>query len=299
MIAIDLFAGLGGFSLGAIRAGFQVVWASNHSPLACEYHKKNLPATEHVCQDLHQADFSAVPDHDVQIAGPSCQGHSLGRGVDKPHHDKLRATAWAVVSCAEAKRPYALVTENVPRFLKWALFPSWCDALQRLGYTVSAHILNAADFSVPQERQRAIIIATRSKAPLILKTPMRPHVPATAILDPDETHTWTSIRSKCANTRRRCRISRSIHGDRFLVPYYSSASADRGRSLDRPIGTITTRARYGLANGNKYRMLSVREYLRAQSFPENTLLPSNQADAIELIGNAVPPLMAEAILRQL
>lgn len=299
MKAIDLFAGLGGFTLGAERAGLRVVWASNHSSTAVRWHAANHPRTAHVCQDLQQADFTEVPRHDVQLAGPACQGHSQGRGKEKPHHDKLRATAWAVVTAAEVHRPSALVTENVPRFLRWSLFPSWVDALKRLGYTVSPHILDAADFGVPQNRLRAIIVATRSKAPFVVKAPMMPHVPAASILDPDDQCEWGRIRHLCENTRRRCRTARRIHGDRFLVPYYSSKSADKGRSLSRPIGTITTVARYGLVSGDRYRMLKVSEYRRAMGFPENHLLPANAAEAIELLGNAVPPPMAEGIIKQL
>ena len=62
--AIDLFAGLGGWSTGARDAGAQVLWAANHWPDAVEWHTANHPDTQHICQDLHQADWSQVPKHD-------------------------------------------------------------------------------------------------------------------------------------------------------------------------------------------------------------------------------------------
>ena len=64
-------------------------------------------------------------------------------------------------------------------------------------------------------------------------------------------------------------------------------------------GVTFAMRRHGIVRFESLNALEEYAYLRAQSFPETTLLPANQADAIELIGNAVPPIMAEAILRQL
>ncbi len=69
MKAIGLFAGAGGFSTGAAMAGTQVVWAANHWPVAVQYHAANHPAADHLCQDLHQADWSRVPATDLMLAG--------------------------------------------------------------------------------------------------------------------------------------------------------------------------------------------------------------------------------------
>ncbi len=97
MRAIDLFAGIGGFSEGARQANIDVVWAANHWELAVQYHSANHPHTEHVCQDLHQAAWDQCPKHDILLASPACQGHTHARGKEKPHHDAQRSTAWAVV----------------------------------------------------------------------------------------------------------------------------------------------------------------------------------------------------------
>jgi DNA (cytosine-5)-methyltransferase 1 len=128
--AIDLFAGLGGFSEGAHAAGIQTIWAANHWSLACQYFELNH-GLKPECQDLQQADWRKVPPHDLLLASPACQGHSRARGAEKAHHDALRSTAWAVVAAAEYHRPRAVVVENVEEFLKWDLYPSWVDALLR------------------------------------------------------------------------------------------------------------------------------------------------------------------------
>lgn len=105
MNAIDLFAGAGGFSTDAQMAGCNVIWAANHWREAVDTHASNHPHAAHKCQDLQQADWTQVPTHDLLLASPACQGHSRARGKERPHHDALRSTAWAVVSAAECHRP--------------------------------------------------------------------------------------------------------------------------------------------------------------------------------------------------
>src|SRR5476651_865283 len=116
MTAIDLFAGLGGWTLGAEWAGLRVVWAGNHWRATVDIHAANHPHTVHACQDLAQADWHSIPRHDVTLASPACQGHAHARGIDRPHHDAARSTAWAVVECCEVHRPAVCVVENVTEF---------------------------------------------------------------------------------------------------------------------------------------------------------------------------------------
>jgi DNA (cytosine-5)-methyltransferase 1 len=102
---VDLFAGAGGSSTGAAQAGVRVVAAVNHWPLAVATHRRTTRASTHVCQDVALLDPRDLPAHDGLLASPACQGHSLARGTDKPHHDASRATAWCVVDVAEVTRP--------------------------------------------------------------------------------------------------------------------------------------------------------------------------------------------------
>lgn len=74
MDAIDLFAGFGGSSTGARMAGIRIGWAANHRPEAVKWHSANHPQTEHICQDLHQADWSLVPAHDLLLPSPLLPG---------------------------------------------------------------------------------------------------------------------------------------------------------------------------------------------------------------------------------
>lgn len=301
MDAIDLFAGAGGFSTGAVLAGCRVVWAANHWQEAVDVHATNHPDTAHACQDLHQADWRAVPAHDLLLASPACQGHSPARGKEKPHHDAQRNTAWAVVSAAEYHRPAAVVVENVPEFLTWELFPAWASAMGALGYALAPHVLDAADHGVPQHRARLFIVATRSKHPIALALPRREHVPARAIIDFDA-GSWSPIRTpkrSPATLRRVHQGRRDLACGRFLIPYYGSGSGLTGRSIHRPIGTITTVDRWALIRGDRMRMLRADEARAAMGFPADYKLPTQHRAAMHMLGNAVCPPVARDVINAL
>lgn len=295
MRAIDLFAGGGGFTTGAAQAGIEVVWAANHSPLAVECHSRNHPDTEHVCQDLHQADWSKVPACDLVLASPCCQGHSKSRGKDRPHHDASRSTAWAVVSCCEYHRPKAFVIENVPEFTDWALFPAWRSAMEALGYKLTTCVLDAADAGTPQHRVRLFIVG--SKRAVKVPPPQYAHIPASEIIDFNSGR-WSLVRKpgRAEATLLRYESGRRRFGKRFLMPYYGSGSGLTGRSLDKPIGTITTRARWAVVDGDRMRMLTVDENKKAMGFPADYWLPRRIDEAVYLLGNAVPPPLAKHVV---
>ncbi len=295
MTAIDLFAGLGGFSLAAEMAGLKVLWAANHTPDAVRWHALNHPRVTHACQDLQQANWAEVPDADVLLASPACQGHSRARGKERAHHQTTRATAWAVVACAEVKRPRFLVVENVPQFRDWTLFPQWKSALESLGFAIRVIVANAADSGVPQDRERVFVCGWRGvkHAPEI-RLPKRAHVPASSLVSFDGEEHWTPVRTLCAATRAKCGAARRRFGDRFLVAYYGNEAG--GRDLGKPLGTVTTRDRFGLVSNNRLRMLTVDEYRRAMSFPDTYRLPPQKRLATHLLGNAAPPWMARDVI---
>lgn len=298
MKAIDLFAGAGGFSTGAKMAGVRVVWAANHWPAAVQVHANNHPGTQHVCQDLQQANWLDVPAHDLLMASPACQGHSRARGKERAHHDAMRATAWAVVSAAECHRPALVLVENVPEFAKWALYPAWCSAMGALGYALAPMILDAADHGVPQHRRRLFIAGTRSKHPVQLEFPQRAHVGSAEIID-FSAGKWSTINKpgRSAATLARIVNGRKAHGDRFLTAYYGKESG--GRCMSRPVGTITTRDRWAVIDGDRMRMLSVDECRKAMGFPQGYQLPSRARDAMHMLGNAVVPMVACDVIEAL
>ncbi len=298
MIAVDYFAGAGGWSTGATAAGARVAAAVNHWPIAVASHRANHPEALHLCQDAALLDPASLPAFDVLLASPSCQGHSRARGTDQPRHDASRATAWCVVDAAEVRRPRLVLVENVPDFLRWQLFPAWRAALEALGYALTVNVLNAADFGVPQERERMFLVARRGKALPPIASPCLRHVPAREIIDLDA-GTWTPTASKVEATQARIEDGRRRFGRApFLIAYYGEGSGKIARSLDRPLGTLTTIDRYAIVRGDEMRMLSVDECRRAMGFPAGYVITGTRRDRIMQLGNAVCPPVARAVVEQ-
>lgn len=185
---LDLFAGAGGFSLGFHWAGFRSRVAIDHNPLAIETLEANFGHHGQVAllrdlatlspRDLRRhLRESGLPDvFDVVIGGPPCQGWSkVGRG-------KLRSLREAEGRSSEAAadprnelykrflayvdefRPVVAVMENVPGMLSHN-HRNVADlvqaSLEQCGYTVSVAVLNAADYGVPQTRERLFFVGVR------------------------------------------------------------------------------------------------------------------------------------------
>lgn len=291
---VDLFAGIGGLSCGAEQAGLRPVWASNHWQLACDAYEKNH-GIKPVCQCLRQANWTLLPRHRFFCAAPSCQGHARARGVDRPQHDAMRATMWAVAEYLEMNRPEAGVLENVPEVLDWACWSGFVEVLRGLKYSIAPHVLDAADFGVPQNRVRMLGVITRSRKPLWLTLKKQRPVPAARVIDWGAPG-WSRIADKCVKTRLRVERGRKVFGSRFLMPYYSSGSGLTGRSLERPIGTISTRDRWAVVDGDVMRFLTVGEIRSFMGFPKYFWLPPSVTAAKHMLGNAVPPPLAREVI---
>jgi len=189
------------------------------------------------------------------------------------------------------------MVENVPDYCRWQLYPQWKSCLESLDYVLSEKVLNSADLGVPQSRTRLFITGVHrsvSTNPIMVSAGSCPHVPAATIIGDDGTWSLVNKPGRAASTLARIERGRATHGDRFLMAYFGQEKG--GRSLTKPLGTVTTRARYGLVDGDRMRMLSTAEYRRAMGFPETYRLPAVQKTAIHLLGNAVPPAMAKHVI---
>ncbi len=303
MDIVDLFAGAGGSSIGAVAAGARVVWAGNHWPVAVDVHRRNHPDALHACQDLQQQDWRVVPKADLVWASPACQGHSRaaslggdGRRGSAPHHDALRSTAWAVVSCLEVHRSELAIVENVPEFRRWVLYPAWCAALQALGYQLAEHVIDAADVGVPQSRKRLFVLLSRSRAPLRIELEQREHLPFASCLD-ESAANWTPVSRRSAGVQARVARARRNHPSGLVLTHY--VTGHPGRSIDRPIGTITTKVQWAIVRDQEIRFLNSLEFRRAMGFPDSYELNGALSTDTRLLGNAVCPPVAAALIREL
>jgi DNA (cytosine-5)-methyltransferase 1 len=172
-IAIDLFAGVGGLSLGFEQAGFDVVAAVEYDPIHAAAHKLNFPNTAVICGDirgLSGADIrkaAAIGNRtiDVVFGGPPCQGFSLigHRVLEDPRNSLI----FHFLRMVQELKPRTFVMENVPGMATGshtALLSELIDQLKELGYKVRQphRILNASNYGVPQDRKRLFLLGARS-----------------------------------------------------------------------------------------------------------------------------------------
>lgn len=165
---IDLFAGVGGLSLGFEMAGFNVLIANEYDQSIAAAYKLNHPNTKMIVGDITSLDLDDVFGKyagkvDVIIGGPPCQGFSQ-KGQRKTIHDERNFLFKYYVNVVGLVRPRYFVMENVPNLLtsEGGYFRQEIEKLfNDMGYSLSMGVLNASDYGVPQNRRRAVIIGKR------------------------------------------------------------------------------------------------------------------------------------------
>jgi DNA (cytosine-5)-methyltransferase 1 len=171
-IGIDLFAGVGGLSLGFEQAGFDIVASVDIDPIHCAIHKFNFPNCETICKsvidltgdELRLRAGIGKRDLDVVVGGAPCQGFSMmgKRALD----DSRNQLVYHFVRIVLELRPKHFVFENVKgltigkhrQFLQEII-----EAFQEGGYEVLTdyRVLNAAEYRVPQDRRRLFLMGSR------------------------------------------------------------------------------------------------------------------------------------------
>lgn len=159
---VSLFAGAGGMDLGLEQAGMKVLWANDFDRDACETYRMWSDAIV-VEGDIANVEFSTVPDPDVIVGGFPCQGFSLAG--PRKINDNRNALYKHFVHAVEEKRPYAFIAENVKGILTLgdgAILEAIIQDFEDRGYHVAWKLLNAADYGVPQNRERVIFVGLRT-----------------------------------------------------------------------------------------------------------------------------------------
>ena len=160
---ISLFSGAGGMDLGFINAGFDIVWANDFFKEAVESYKKNVDERI-VYGDITKIDSSEMPDEiDLVIGGFPCQGFSVAN-TKRSMKDERNFLNKEMLRVIRDKKPKFFVAENVKGILsmkKGKVIEMIKKDFRSLGYEVDARLLNAAEYGVPQARERVVIIGNR------------------------------------------------------------------------------------------------------------------------------------------
>lgn len=291
---IDLFAGIGGMRIPFAELGGECVFSSEWDEFAQQTYCSNfddMPAG-----DITKIDESAVPDHDVLLAGFPCQPFSI-IGNKQGFGDTRGTLFFDIERILRKKKPQAFLLENVRQLVshdKGRTFLVIRERLKELGYTIYYKILNALDFGLPQKRERIFIVGFRKQ--IVFDFPMGNgrYKPLSEILEPDDDVDSSFFASERI---RRARIKKCK-----IEPFYPSIwHENKGGNISVLPFSCALRAgasyNYLLING--IRRPSGRELLRLQGFPENFKIVVNITQIRKQTGNSVAIPVISAIAEKM
>lgn len=292
--AISLFSGAGGLDIGLDHAGIKTLWANDFNHDACETYKLWSDA-EVVEGDIGKVDFTTLPDTDVITGGFPCQGFSLAgpRKIDDSRNSLYRH----FVRLVDLKKPKIFIAENVKGILtlgNGTIIDAIVDDFQSKGYIVQYKLLNAADYSVPQERMRVIIVGVRNDIKSTFSYPEKENRTVTLrdvlwkMESPKDDEICTAPYSSRYMSRNRKRGWDEIS---YTIPAMAKQVALHPSSPDM-IKVDTDLWKFG---EGVTRRLSYKEASAIQTFPSNMVFIGDLTSKYKQIGNAVPVKLAEAI----
>lgn len=295
---VSLFCGAGGLDLGFEKAGFKTIWANDIDKDACATHRL-WSNTEVVCSDVKNIDPNTVPECDIVIGGFPCQGFSLAG--PRKISDERNTLYKFFVSMLEAKKPKVFVAENVKGILTLdggKILEAIIEDFSERGYNVTATLVNSADYSVPQDRYRVILVGFRKDLEVDWTFP-------------EKHETKITLREALAN------IPEPRSEDICEAPYSSRfMSRNRIRNWDEQSFTIPAMAKqvtlhpsspkmtkngpddWSFGEG-RVRRFSWQEAAAIQTFPAEMTFCGNLTSIYKQIGNAVPVKLAEAIAKSI
>lgn len=296
---IDLFAGIGGIRIPFQELGGKCVFSSEWDKFAQKTYRVNFGETP--AGDITKIDTKDIPDFDVLIGGFPCQPFSQA-GLHKGFSDTRGTLFFEIERIIKAKRPRAFLLENVKQLRghdKSRTFKVIMEHLHNLGYYATAEVLRAADFGVPQNRERIYIVGFdkgyfdipdnyKFEYPVPPKTPTR----LGDILEKDVDPKYTISDALWEGHRRR-RLENRKAGKGFGYSLFNAESPY----------TSTISARYYKdgseilieQEGKNPRKLTPREAAKLQGFPEKFIIPVSDTQAYKEFGNSVAVPVVRAV----
>lgn len=305
---ISTFAGCGGSSLGYKMAGFKELLAIDFDKNSVETFHLNFPEVTCWEMDIKEVTAEDILSHcnikkgelDVLDGSPPCQGFSTvgKRNVSDSRNDLFKEYIRLITELA----PKVFVMENVTGMIKGTMkgrFIEIMETLKALDYNVKCKQLNAANYGVPQTRQRVFFIGVRKD---LNKEPVYP-VPQKNVVSFNDAvkDQQISIDSECY------KFSQS---ERFQKVIERIKPGQRGQDIDikglfsvirikgnKPLNTVTKtkHSGCGLLHHEELRWLSIDEIKLGCSFPSDFQLIGKYEDKWARLGNAVMPLQMKAI----
>lgn len=273
---ISTFAGAGGSSLGYSMAGYRELLAVEWDNNAVETFKLNFPSVPVYHGDIAKLSVNEClnlakiqpRELDVFDGSPPCQGFSTAgkRIMDDPRNQLFRE----YVRLLRGLQPKVFVMENVSGMVKGKMKLIFVEILKELkasGYQVSARLLNAMYFNVPQSRERMIFVGVRDDLGIAPSHPKAQSMPAGC-----------------------------VRVDGRPAKYSDRRYGDTLEKEGQPVGTVT---KIGRKFWDRQTEFGPKSYAISASFPLSFLWMGDLSDTKARIGNSVPPLFMRSIARHI
>jgi len=319
---VDLFSGSGGLTLGFEEAGFKNVFSIDSESSFCDTYEKNFPSHKLIrgnVESLSKGDILELvrgKNVDVVVGGPPCQGFSIAGNIGRRFLEDPRNHLFKeFVRYVKIIKPKYFVMENVARLYthnRGSTRDEILNTFISIGYeNVECKILNSADYGVPQTRKRVIFIGSRDGKNILFPTPSyteyRTVKDAIGDLPVINSGEDSKVPNHIAMNHSVAMLDKMRHvkdgGNRNDIPAEIRPQTGDARKYIRynsskPSVTVTGDMRKVFHYDNN-RALTVRELARIQTYPDSFVFLGTSSSQQQQVGNSVPPLMAEAIAKQI
>ena len=300
----SLFCGCGGTDVGLTgnfeflgrhydSNGMEIVYANDIDANACALFEKNFGLVPDN-RDVRNVASEELPEFDILTGGFPCQSFSIV-AQNPPRlgiKDDRGMLFFEMCRILRERQPKCFIAENVKGILtanKKAAFPLILQEFENSGYDVKYTVLNAAEFGVPQKRERVIIVGFRKDLgvdftfPTPVITAVEEYAPLQAVIEAEVPEKYYFS-------------DKAVAG---MMKNRESMNKGRAQDVTKPCNTVGAHlAKVSLnstdpvllVNG-RYRRFTPREVARIQSFPENFRLIGSEAAQYRALGNAIPPVM--------
>lgn len=297
---IDLFAGIGGIRIPFQQNGGKCVFTSEWDKFAQKTYKINFGDTPD--GDITKITSESIPNFDILLAGFPCQPFSQA-GLKKGFSDTRGTLFFEIERIITDKRPKAFLLENVKQLKghdRGRTLKVIIEHLKELNYTVDIDVLRAADFGIPQNRERLFIVGFDKKYFSINETfefkfpiPPKSMTNVGDILEENVDEKYT-ISDRLYEGHLRRKREHKLKGNGFGFSLFDASSSY----------TNTLSARYykdgseiliSQGDNKNPRKLTPRECARLQGFPESFIIPVSDTQAYKQFGNSVAIPVVKAV----
>ena len=308
--SIELFSGCGGLALGLERAGFHHIMLIDKDKDACNTIIQNRPYWNVVHADIKKTDFTPY-DVDLISGGFPCQSFSYATDRPQGLEDTRGTLFYEFARAVDIIKPKVFLFENVRGLLthdKGRTLSTIIGVLENSGYNIAEpRILNAVDYTVPQKRERVFVVGTRKDLNLVYTYPEPIPVEFTVrdalenvpesigTVYSEEKKRFMELIPEGGNWRS---LPKDLQKEYMGKAYYASGGRTtfaRRLAWDKPCLTLTcspAQKKTERCHPGETRPLTVREYARIQTFPDDWQFTGSLTSQYRQIGNAVPVNLA-------